>query len=384
MKKIFFTMLIFGMAFYGCKHNHANHDHEGAGHEQEQELSENAIHFHTEQQEKINFATDLPLVEPFGQVIKTTAQVLLPPEDEVIIPARMSGIVLFSGNSLTEGQSVKAGQALFAISGASLSDNNFQVRFTEVLNNYKKAESDYKRATELRRDQIISEKDFLQIQADYENAKAGYNNIYRNFNEKGQAVSAPFQGYIRQVFVENGRFVEEGQALVAVSKNKSLLLRAEVRTKYAALLPYLSSASVVSPGKSGVYGLEELNGRILSFGKSTGAGNYMIPVSIRIDHKAEFVPGGFVEIYLKTRSENPVMTIPVSALTEEQGLYFVFVQLSPETFEKREVTLGVNDGIRIEILSGLNENEKIVTQGAVSVKLAQSAGALDPHAGHAH
>jgi hypothetical protein len=44
----------------------------------------------------------------------------------------------------------------------------------------------------------------------------------------------------------------------------------------------------------------------------------------------------------------------------------------------------MSDGIRIEILSGLDKDEKIVTQGAVSVKLSQSAGALDPHAGHAH
>jgi RND family efflux transporter MFP subunit len=384
MKKIFFAMLVFSIAFYGCKHDHANHDHESRESEQAEDALEGAIHFHTEQQEKINFATELPLVEPFGQVIKATAQVLSSPEDEIVISARMSGIVLFPGNSLAEGQAVKAGQALFTISGADMTGNNSQVRFTEAFNNYIKAESDYKRAQELRSEQIVSEKDFLQIQTDYENAKAVYNNLYQNFSGKGQQVSAPFQAYIKQVFVENGRFVEEGQALVAVSKNKSLLLRAEVRTKYAALLPFLSTASIVAPDQSGVLGLEELNGKIISFGKSTGAGNNMLPVSIRIDHKAGFIPGGFVEVYLKTRSENPALTIPVSALTEEQGLYFVFVQLNPEAFEKREVTLGVSDGIRTEILSGLNENEKIVTQGAVSVKLAQSAGALDPHAGHAH
>ena len=384
MKKIFLTVLIFSIAFYACKNSHADHEHECCDHEHEQDVPEGAIHFHSEQQEKINFTTELPLVEPFGQVIKATAQILSSPEDEVIISARMSGIIVFSENSLQEGQAVKAGQPLFTISGTSLAGNNSQVRFAEALNNYKKAESDYKRATELRNDQIVSEKDFLQIQADYENAKAIYNNIRQNFSDKGQQVSAPFQAYIKQVFVENGRFVEEGQALLAVSKNKSLILRADVRTKYAALLPHLSTASVVSPDKSKTYSLEELNGKILSFGKSINTGNYMIPVNIRIDNKAEFIPGGFVEIYLKTRSENPVMTIPVSALTEEQGIYFVFVQLSPETFEKREVTIGMNNGIRIEILSGLNKEEKIVSQGAVSVKLAQSAGALDPHAGHAH
>jgi RND family efflux transporter MFP subunit len=382
MKKIFFAMFIFNIALYGCKHNHECHDHESDV--QKQDVPEGTVHFHTEQQEKINFMTELPVIEPFGQVIKTTAQILSTPEDEAIISARMSGIVLFSGYSLAEGQAVKAGQPLFMISGKDLAGNNSQVRFTEVLNNYKKAEADYKRATDLKNNQIVSEKDFLQIQADYENAKAIYDNIYKNFSGKGQQVSSPFQAYIKHIFVENGRFVEEGQALVAVSKNKSLLLRADVRTKYAALLPRLSSASIVSPDKSKVYDLTELNGKILSFGKSINTDNYLIPINIRIDAKPEFITGGFVDIYLKTRSENPAMTIPVSALIEEQSVYFVFVQLSPETFEKREVTIGVSDGIRTEILSGLDKNEKIVTQGAVSVKLAQAAGALDPHAGHAH
>ena len=381
MKKIFLAVLVSGMALYGCKHNH---DESDAGRDCDKDVPEGSIHFHTGQQEKIRFAAEFPVVEPFGQVIRTTAQVLSAPEDEAVISARMSGIVLFSGNSLSEGQTVHAGQTLFTVSGASLADNNSHVRFTEALNNYKKAESDYQRAKDLKTDQIVSEKDFLRIQADYENAKAVYHTVYQNFSGKGQAISAPFQAYIKQVFVENGRFVEEGQPLAIVSKNKTLLLRADVQAKYAALLPCLSSASVVSPDKSAVYDLPELNGRILSFGKSIDPESYRIPVSIRIDNKAGFVSGGFVEVYLKTRSEKPVMTVPVSALTEEQGVYFVYVQAGPEHFEKREVAIGATDGIRTEILSGLNREEKIVTQGAVSVKLAQSADALDPHAGHAH
>ncbi|MDR3338671.1 MAG: efflux RND transporter periplasmic adaptor subunit [Candidatus Symbiothrix sp.] len=392
MRKIFFAALIISIALVGCKHSHNHehdHEHEHCDHDhdienQEHETSADIIHFHTEQQEKIDFSVELPLIEPFGQIIRTTAQVQLSPEDETIISARMSGIVLFSGNNLQEGQSVNTGQVLFQVSGTELVDGNFQTRFTEALNNYKKADADYKRAQELKIDKIVSEKDFLQIQADYEIAKTVYDNLRRNFGDGGQKISVPFQGFIKQVFVENGQFVNEGQPLVAVSKNKSLLLKADVRAKYATLLPYLFTASVVTPDKSKIYGLDELNGKILSFGKSINTNNYMIPVSIRIDNKAGFIPGGFVEIYLKTRSEKPVTTVPVSALTEEQGVYFVYVQLSPETFEKREVTVGLNDGIRTEILSGLDKDERIVSRGAVSVKLSQATGALDPHAGHIH
>ena len=66
------------------------------------------------------------------------------------------------------------------------------------------------------------------------------------------------------------------------------------------------------------------------------------------------------------------------------GNYFVYVQLTPEFFEKREVKIGQTDGQRTEILSGLNGKERVVAKGAVLVKLTQATGTLDAHSGHVH
>jgi RND family efflux transporter MFP subunit len=399
MKKIFFVTAICSLTLLSChhKHTHEGHSHDEAHeheheyeheHEHEHESHEgatgsDAIHFAEEQQEKIAFSVEHPLIEPFGQVIKTTARVQSSPTNEAIVSARVSGIVLFQGGDLTEGQNVKAGQSLFSISGAGLTEKNANVRFTEAQTNYTKTEADYKRAQELVKDKIISEKDFLQVKTNYETAKAVYDNLFQNFNKGGQTISAPFAGFIKQILVENGRFVEEGSPLAIVSKNNTLILTADVSPKYAALLPQLVSATIRGGDKT-VYSLKDLNGKVLSFGKSVNEDNFLIPVSLQIENKAGFLPGSFVELWLKTQKGNPVMTIPVSALTEEQGSFFVYVQHNPETFEKQEVTIGVTDGIRTEILSGLDEEDQVVTKGAISVKLAQSAGTLDPHAGHVH
>ena len=51
---------------------------------------------------------------------------------------------------------------------------------------------------------------------------------------------------------------------------------------------------------------------------------------------------------------------------------------------KREVKIGQTDGVRTEILSGLNGQERVVAKGAVLVKLAQATGSLDAESGHAH
>jgi hypothetical protein len=105
---------------------------------------------------------------------------------------------------------------------------------------------------------------------------------------------------------------------------------------------------------------------------------------LQIDNKGAFVSGGFVEIYLKTLSSTQALTIPNVALLEEQGIYFVFVQIHPELFEKREVKVGVSDGLKTEIVKGITQQERVVTEGAILVKLAQATGTLDAHSGHNH
>jgi len=102
----------------------------------------NAVSFTKEQSWKIEFATELPKSEPFGQVIKTTAQVQPAQGDEIIVTARTSGIVIFTGDNVLEGKSVSAGQRLFSISGSEMADNNSSVRFAETKNNYEKAKAD--------------------------------------------------------------------------------------------------------------------------------------------------------------------------------------------------------------------------------------------------
>lgn len=130
--------------------------------------------------------------------------------------------------------------------------------------------------------------------------------------------------------------------------------------------------------------MEELNGKILSYGRSTSSDNYLIPFSIQIENNINLIRGGFVEIYLRSNNNEKALTIPNSALVEEQGVYFVFVQITPELFEKRVVKTGSKDGFRTEVLNGISKEDRIVSRGAIAVKLAKGTGALDAHSGHVH
>ena len=73
-----------------------------------------------------------------------------------------------------------------------------------------------------------------------------------------------------------------------------------------------------------------------------------------------------------------------TALIEELGMFYVFIQLNGESFEKREVKIGATDGINIQILSGLYAGERIVTKGSMQIKLASLSNGMDSQAGHNH
>ena len=85
-----------------------------------------------------------------------------------------------------------------------------------------------------------------------------------------------------------------------------------------------------------------------------------------------------------------VLTVPTTALTEEQGTHYIYIKESnPKhkdegVFEKREVKIGQTDGVRTEIMSGLKEGETVVSEGAYQVKLAASASIIPEGHNHNH
>jgi RND family efflux transporter MFP subunit len=344
----------------------------------------NTTFFTKEQSWKVDFETGFPLTEPFGQVIKTTALVKSSQGSELVVSAKTNGIVLFNSGIVLEGLDVSAGQSLFTVSGGSFADNNIAVKYAEAKSNYEKANADYERAKELAKDKIVSEKDLLSAKNQYENTKAVFDNLNKNFNASGQTITSPQSGFIKQVFVKNGAYVEAGQPIVVISQNKSLILSAEVPLKYAPVLANIKTANIRNISNNSSFTLEQLNGKVLSYGKAANNDNYLIPVNLQVENNGSFVSGSFVEVYLKTFSNSTAIAVPNEALLEEQGNFFVWVQVHPELFEKREIIIGGNDGMKTEIRTGISSTDRIITRGAVLVKLAQATGTLDAHSGHNH
>jgi cobalt-zinc-cadmium efflux system membrane fusion protein len=86
------------------------------------------------------------------------------------------------------------------------------------------------------------------------------------------------------------------------------------------------------------------------------------------------------DVRLDTGESVDAMVIPAAAVLEHEGKKIVYVLLSGEEFERREVTLGDETGGKVAVLRGLKAGERVVTQGALQLKLQE----LNPAEAGAH
>ena len=346
--------------------------------------SSNGAVFPKEKSWSVDFATEEAVLEPFGQVIRATSRVQPSQEEVFTVSALTDGVVSIGAKALVEGREVRKGETLCIVKGSGTADENLATKYARAEADYNFARNEYERKKALASDRIVSESELRQAEAAFEIAKAVFENLKGNFDASGQSAKSPIEGFMTSVTVSNGQFVRAGDPIATVSRSRSLLVVAEIQPRYSACLKDICGATFKDMDSGRIWTLDELGGKVVSYGKSVSSDSPLIPVTFSVPNKGGFIPGSFLQTRIITRSETPAITLPTTSLIEEQGNYFVYRQLTPEYFEKTPVTIGASDGLRTEIRSGLSAGERVVSKGAMFVKLAQASGALDPHAGHNH
>ena len=355
---------------------HEGHDHEAEGEAKETHAAHvDEIVLTPEKAQAAGVQVEEVQPAAFRSVIPTSGQVLAAQGDEATVVAAVSGVVNFT-RLLIEGTQVSAGMALLTVSSQHIQEGD-PVKRARIA--YETAKSEYERAAKLVDKQIVSQKDFNQLKENYENARIAYEALSPSKDGKGVAVKSPIGGYVKSCLVKEGDYVTVGQPLLTVTQTHRLQLKAEVSERYYAGLKSIVSANFTTTYDDKVYRLDDLKGRLLSYGKSSGDASYYIPITFEFDNRGDVIPGSFVEVYLLSEERQGVISLPVSAITEEQGLNFVYLQVDAECYKKQEVKLGMNDGCRVEVLSGLKGGEKVVTVGAMHVKLAAAGNTIPGH-----
>ena len=371
----------------GHNHDAHEHDHEGCEHDHGAAVKETDAHsddeivFTKAQAAAVGLQTQVVKKGDFNLIIKTGGRIEAANGDELTLVATANGVVTDVKRGISEGSAVKAGETILTLSTQGILDGD-QLQRAKL--SYGAAKREFDRAEALLKDSLISRKEYEQLKLTYDTERVTYQAIAGSRNAKGISISSSISGYVKNLLVAEGEYVTTGQPLATVSQNRRLQLKADVSEKYYKNLPTISSANFKTPYDTAVYKLSALKGRMLSYGRSADRASFYIPVTFEFDNVGQIIPGSFVEVYLLSSPISNVIAIPLSALTEEQGLYFVYIQLEDEHYEKREVTRGDDNGSHVLILSGLHEGEKVVTKGTYQVKLAASASVIPEGHSHSH
>lgn len=375
------------------------HDHENEGHDHSTELKhdhEDGDHDHEEGTEQKHSdeiileaakakaaGVEIETIEtaPFHGVIHTSGSVLAASCDETTVVATTSGRVGQTGH-ISEGMKIEAGTKLF-----SLTSGDMQVADGDPIERsriaYEKAKRDYERAEILIQDKIISEKDFLLTKAEYEAAELTYQSVKQNRSIGGVVIKAPRGGYVKQNLVTEGDYVEAGQPLMVITQNQHLYLRAEVPERYWNVLSRITCAKFRTSYSDQLYDITDMGGHVQSYAHSSTTGSAYLPIIFEFNNTGDVVQGSYAEIFLITDEMKNAITVPLTAITEEQGIHFIYIQVDEDGYKKQAVTLGTNDGVRVEIKEGLQGGENVVVKGAIQVKLASATNAIPAH-NHSH
>lgn len=386
------------------------HDHEGEG----KEDHNGEIVMTHEQMEKAGVETEKVIAADFTAVMKAAGQIVRRQGDEQTVAATISGIVYWRNASLSEGSYVGSGQALADITARHLQDGD---PIAKAKAAYEAAKSEMGRVKPLADENIVSQRELEQARLNYETARAAYEGL--KASRGGSAVvTTGMGGYVKSLLVKSGDYVNVGDPIAIVTQNRRQQLVVDVPECAYRNMSDIRSANFCATGNDNVYKLSELNGKLVSYSRTLPEGSAYLPATFEFDNVGDIIAGSFVEVYLLLKPRKNVVTVPNSALTEEQGLYYVYVKLNDDhahqhddhaheheankhddhaheledhahehegeegIFEKREVKIGETDGVRTEIVGGLKAGETVVAKGAYQVKLAASSSVIPE--GHSH
>lgn len=195
---------------------------------------------------------------------------------------------------------------------------------------------------------------------------------------------APIGGTVNKIAAGLGETVSADSVVFQILDPEVLWIEAHVPETMLAQIPDDSGASLAPVAGNEWHSIESSNGRRVFTGLQVDQKTRTVPIVYELKNDSHGLRiGQAVTLHVETGRSEDAVAIPDSAIVEEAGNLVAFVQVSGESFEKRELKLGIRDENWVEVLSGIGEGERVVTKGAMAIRLASVSGVIPAH-GHAH
>ena len=267
-----------------------------------------------------------------------------------------------------KGDRVSKGQLLATIDDGGMSSQLSQLKSQATL-----AKTTFERQERLWKQNIGSEIQYLQAKTNYESSE---NMVSQAQSQLGKSsIRAPFSGIIDNVIKDQGTVVAPGQGseVFRLVNLSDMFIEVEVPETYLGSVVKGKEALVYFPVLD-----DSITTKIRETGNFINPSNRSFEVEIPVPNKeGKIKPNLTAKVNLNDYTNENAILIPTSIISENaEGDQYVFVAMEPnadnEAVVKRTIiSTGKTQGAKIEVLTGLEDGNLIIKEGARSVKDGQ-------------
>jgi membrane fusion protein (multidrug efflux system) len=285
--------------------------------------------------------------QPVAAYIQTNGA--LEAENDVRIVARTAGPVVELATE--EGRTVRKGQLMARIDPR---EARAQVQIAEVT--LRETERAFERAKSTFEAQLISQADYDQALTARESAQAAL--AERKVQLGFTTIEAPFDAVVVERMVKLADHVTVNQELFRISDFDPLLCKIQVPEKELPRLHEGQPAYLTVEA----WPLERFPAKVLRLSPVVDAATGTVRVTLEVEAREKLRPGMFASVFLEVDRHQNALTIPKTALSLESLGDTVYV-VKGEVAARRSVKLGYEEADKVEVLSGLDQGDRVIVVG---------------------
>lgn len=285
------------------------------------------------------------------------------------------------------GARVKKGDVLLYVSSPDVA--NAISAYRKAKNRLDLATRNLDRNKDLLAHEAISQHDFEDVEADYNDAATDVQTslqALRVLDVSAQdlaqaerqdvaihpelAMRAPISGTVVQKMVLPGQVIQAGATVAFVISDVSTVwVQGHI---YEKDLRFIHKGDTVEMRNSAFPTV--FKGTVAYIGDMIDPATRTTPVRIVTANTDGLLKKDlFLDVTLQDKGEQQALVVPTSAvLYDEQNFPFVYVQVERGKFAQRQVTIGGQQQDRIQIVTGLKPGEQVVGQGSLFLQFANS------------
>lgn len=263
------------------------------------------------------------------------------------------------------GDQVKQGEVLIRLNNADLQAKKAQIeaQLQQVNATLADATRDLERYQNLRKKQSISAKELEQIELKLTSVEAQKQATQQQLQEVNAElnyfiIKAPFDGVITAKNVQKGDLANPQQPMLQLEGKGGFEIEVAVSERNIAHFQQGDTAAVYldnNPSK-----LTAVVSEVSSSSASTG-GQYKVKANLISREEMPLFSGMKARLVLATDQHSNGIFVPSSAIVRRGELKGLYVVSQQNTALLRWVRLGESFDDYVEVLSGLNKNEQVIT-----------------------